>query len=234
MEERIEPKVGIVIVAGGSGKRVGGITPKQFQVLGQRPMLVHTIEIFARALPKAEIVVVLAEDRVQYWHNLSARFDVAKHKVVSGGEERFHSVKCGIAALSDDVDIIGVHDGARPFCSADLIRRCVDCTLASGSAIPVVPVRDSLREISEGGASKALDRSAIRAVQTPQMFDAITLRRAYNQPYESTFTDDASLVEHMGERVWLCDGEDKNFKITTHEDLLLANQILEEGSDESI
>lgn len=227
MEERIEPKVGIVIVAGGRGNRVGGVTPKQFQILGQRPLLAYTIAAFAQALPNAEIVVVLAEDRLEYWQNLSARFDVAKHKCVVGGVERFHSVKCGITALSDDVDIIGVHDGARPFCSVELIRRCVDCAISSGSAIPVIKVSDSLREVGDCGASKALDRAYIRAVQTPQMFDAITLRRAYNQPYESSFTDDASLVERMGERVWLCDGESRNFKVTTSEDMLLAQQIVD-------
>ncbi len=228
MEERIEPKVGIVIVAGGSGKRAGGVIPKQFQILGQRPLLVHTIEAFSRALPTAEIVVVLAEDRVEYWQNLSARFDVAKHKSVSGGEERYHSVKSGILALSEGVDVIGVHDGARPFCSADLIQRCLECAVSSGSAIPVVNVSDSLRMVEPDGVSKSLKRSSIRAVQTPQMFDALMLRRAYNQPYEDSFTDDASLVEHMGERVWLCEGESRNIKITTQEDMLLAQQIIEE------
>ncbi|MFI3289025.1 MAG: 2-C-methyl-D-erythritol 4-phosphate cytidylyltransferase [Rikenellaceae bacterium] len=228
MEERIEPKVGIVIVAGGSGKRAGGVIPKQFQILGQRPLLVHTIEAFSRALPTAEIVVVLAEDRVEYWQNLSARFDVAKHKSVSGGEERYHSVKSGILALSEGVDIIGVHDGARPFCSVGMIKRCLECALSSGSAIPVVNVSDSLRMVQSDGVSRALKRSSIRAVQTPQMFDALMLRRAYNQPYDDSFTDDASLVEHMGERVWLCDGESRNIKITTQEDMLLAQQMIEE------
>lgn len=227
MEERIEPKVGVVIVAGGSGNRAGGVTPKQFHILGQRPLLAYTIAAFAQALPTAEIVVVLAEDRLEYWKNLSSRFDVAKHKCVVGGAERFHSVKCGVSALSDDVDIIAVHDGARPFCSEELICRCVDCTLSSGSAIPVVNVSDSLREVGDDGTSKALNRASIRAVQTPQMFDAVTLRRAYNQPYQPSFTDDASLVEMMGERVWLCDGESHNFKITTREDMLLAQQIVE-------
>ncbi|MFI3259440.1 MAG: 2-C-methyl-D-erythritol 4-phosphate cytidylyltransferase [Rikenellaceae bacterium] len=228
MEERIEPKVGVVIVAGGSGLRVGGSTPKQFQFLGQLPILGHTIGAFASALPRAELVVVLAEDRVDYWRNLSSRFDIAKHKVVVGGSERFYSVLAGINALGEDVDIIAVQDGARPLGSEAMIRRCVECAISNGSAIPVTEVSDSLREVSDDGVgSRALIRSKIRAVQTPQIFDAVILRRAYRQSYDSAFTDDASVVEQLGERVYLCEGERRNIKITTREDIALAQQIIE-------
>ncbi len=232
MEERIEPHVGVIIVAGGSGLRVGGRLPKQYQILGQRPVLAHTIAAFAEALPRAEIVVVLAEERVEYWKNLAARFDVAKHRTVVGGAQRFDSVKAGVEALSEDVEVVAVHDGARPLCSVDLIRRCVDCAVSSGSAIPVVEVSDSLREIvDEGELSQSVSRSAFRAVQTPQVFDSAVLRRAYRQAYDPLFTDDASVVERMGERVWLCEGERRNLKITTREDLLFAQLILEGESD---
>ncbi len=231
MEERIEPRVGVIIVAGGSGQRVGGRLPKQYQILGQRPILAHTISAFAEALPKAEIVVVLAADRVEYWSNLSARFDVAKHRVVVGGAERFDSVKSGIEALSEDVEVVAIHDGARPLSSVDLIRRCVECAVSNGSAIPVVEVSDSLRELGEGGASKAVVRSNFRAVQTPQIFDATLIRRAYRESYNPNFTDDASVVEYMGERVWLCEGERRNIKITTREDMTLAESILNEDRD---
>ncbi len=227
MEERIEAKVGVVIVAGGSGKRLGGTKPKQYQILGQQPMLIHTINAFAEALPTSEIVVVVAEDRVEYWRNLSARFSVATHKVVAGGAERFNSVKAGIEALSETVDIIAVHDGARPFCSCELIQRALACAISSGSAIPVVSLSDSVREVAEDGSSHALQRSKLRAVQTPQIFDAVLLRRGYMQSYSSSFTDESSIVESLGERVWLCEGESQNIKITTAEDMLLAEQILE-------
>ncbi len=227
MAERLEPKVGIVIVAGGSGKRMGGATPKQYKILGQQPLLAYTINAVAEALPTAEIVVVVAEDRVEYWRNLSARFEVAEHKIVAGGAERFHSVKAGIDSLSELVDLIGVHDGARPFCSKELILRCVECALSSGSAVPVVALSDSVREV-EGGDSRALDRASLRAVQTPQIFDAMVLRRGYRVPYDSSFTDDASLVERMGEKIWLCEGESQNFKVTTREDMMLAQLIIEE------
>ncbi len=226
MEQRIEPRVGVVIVAGGSGLRAGGAIPKQYQFLGSSPVLVHTINAFAAALPRAELVVVLAEDRIAYWGNLSARFEVARHKVVAGGAERFDSVRSGIEALSEDVEIIAVHDGARPLVSAEVIVRCVECAVSNGSAIPVVAVSDSLREV-EAEVSKPLDRSRVRAVQTPQAFDAVMLRRAYKQPYNRLFTDEGSVVEQMGERVYLCEGERRNIKITTREDMLYARVILD-------
>ncbi|MFI3306347.1 MAG: 2-C-methyl-D-erythritol 4-phosphate cytidylyltransferase [Rikenellaceae bacterium] len=228
MAQRIDPKVAIVIVAGGSGRRVGGVIPKQFQFLGQKPLLAHTINRFAKALPLSHIVVVVAEDRVEYWRNLSARFEVAKHSVVVGGAERFDSVKAGVESLSNDVEIIGVQDGARPLCTVELIRRCVDSAISNGSAIPVVSVADSLREIvSEAEESRSVVRSNYRAVQTPQVFDATTLRRAYRQQFSESFTDDASVVESMGERVWLCEGDRQNIKITTAEDMIFARAVLE-------
>ncbi len=232
MEKRIEPKVGVVIVAGGSGKRAGGATPKQYQILGSLPILAHTINAFAAALPTARLVVVVAEDRVEYWRNLAARFPVAEHSCVVGGAERFDSVRSGIEAVGEDVDLIAVHDGARPLVSRELIERCVECALSSGSAIPVVEVSDSLREVGEGVESRQVDRSRVRAVQTPQIFDAVVLRRAYAAARgESGFTDDASVVERMGERVWLCQGERGNIKITTSEDLIFARAIMEAASD---
>ncbi len=235
-EGRIDPKVAIVIVAGGSGRRAGGAIPKQFQFLGTKPLLAHTINSFAKALPLARIVVVLAADRADYWRNLSARFDVSKHSVVEGGAERFDSVKAGIDSLDDDVEIIGVHDGARPLCSVKLIRRCVDSAISNGSAIPVVAVADSLREIvGVAEESRSVARANFRAVQTPQVFEAAVLRRAYRQPYCAEFTDDASVVERMGERVWLCEGERVNFKVTTGEDMIFARAVLaerERGADE--
>ncbi len=226
MEQRIMPRVGVVIVAGGKGLRMGGSTPKQFRILDQQPILGHTINIFAKALDTAEIVVVLPSESIDYWKNYSSRFAVAKHKTVVGGEERFHSVKNGIEALSTDCEIIAVHDGVRPLCSIELIDRCIAGAIASGSAIPTVAVVDSFRKV-EGGSSEIVDRTQLRAVQTPQMFDAVTLRRAYNQPFSKAFTDDASVVEASGERVWLVEGDRSNIKITTTEDLIFAQALME-------
>ncbi len=227
MEQRIEPRIGVVVVAGGKGLRMGGTMPKQFRFLGQLPILAHSINTFAAALSSVEIVVVLPAESIEYWQNLSSRFTVAKHRVVEGGEERFHSVKSGIEALGEGCEIIAVHDGVRPLCSESLIQRCVKEAISSGSAVPVVNVADSFREVGDDGVSSIVDRSKLRAVQTPQLFDAVTLRRAYNQPYKVTFTDDASLFESLGERVWLVDGERTNIKITTPEDMIYAEAILE-------
>lgn len=211
---------------------MGGSVPKQFSFLGQKPVLAHSIDTFSKALSNVEVVVVVAEDRVEYWRNLSARFDVAKHRVVVGGAERFFSVKAGLEALGDGVDVIAVHDGARPLCSEDLVRSCVAQAISNGSAVPVVAVADSMRKVLESGASEIVDRVALRAVQTPQVFDAVVLRRGYQQSYDDSFTDDASVVERLGERVWLCDGERFNIKITTREDMLFAAAYLTGRDDE--
>ncbi len=233
MEQSIKPRLGVVIVAGGKGIRMGGgATPKQFRFLGQLPILAHSINIFSEADPSAQIVVVLPEEHIEYWNNLSSRFKIAKHTTVAGGAQRFDSVKCGIDALSEDCEIIAVHDGVRPMCSVELIDRVIYCATANGSAIPAIDVVDSFREVDESGESQIVDRSKLRAIQTPQIFDAIVLRRAYRQPYDSAFTDDASVVERMGERVYLCEGDRSNIKITTSEDIIFANALLEAYSEE--
>ncbi len=228
MEQRIKPRLGVIIVAGGKGVRMGGgATPKQFRFLGQLPILAHSINTFANVDHTAEIVVVLPAEHIGYWNNLAARFKVAKHRCVEGGEERFHSVKCGIDALSPDCDVIAVHDGVRPMCSVELIDRAIYCAVSNGSAIPVVNVVDSFRMLSGSNESQIIDRSTLRAVQTPQIFDAHIIRRAYAQEFSAQFTDDASVVESMGERVYLCEGDRVNIKITTLEDMIFANALVE-------
>ncbi len=232
MECIIEPKIGVVIVAGGKGVRMGGDMPKQFRILGQSPVLAHSINAMDKALSPAEIVVVLPKEHIEFWRNLSSRFEVAKHKIVEGGAERFHSVKAGIEALGEMIDVIAVHDGVRPLCSTEMVKRCAEEASKSGAAIPAITISDSMR-IIEGDGSKALDRQSLRAVQTPQIFDALILRRAYRQEYNSCFTDDASVIEADGQRVELCTGEKRNIKITTSEDLIYAQMILESEDGES-
>ncbi len=227
MECRITPKVGVVIVAGGKGERMGSATPKQFMILGQAPVLAHTINIFAKSIKKADIVVVLPSQHVDYWKNLASRFNVAEHRVVEGGEQRFHSVKCGIDAMSEDVEIIAVHDGVRPLCSEELINRGVECATFNGTAIPAIEVSDSFRVVGDSEESKIIDRKTLRAIQTPQIFDSAILRRAYRVDYNPQFTDDASVVEAMGEHITLYQGEKSNIKITTVEDLEYARIIVE-------
>jgi 2-C-methyl-D-erythritol 4-phosphate cytidylyltransferase len=226
-----QPRVGVIIVAGGSGKRMGGALPKQFSLVGGQPILARTINAFRKALPASRIVVVLPAEYIDFWKNLSARFEVAKHSVVEGGSERFYSVKNGIEALSDAVDLIAVQDGVRPFASKELILRAVECASQNGSAIPVVKAVDSYRVV-EGEASQIIDRTPLRIVQTPQIFSAPVIRAAYDTDFRSEFTDDASVVEFSGEKVSLCEGEYQNIKITTPNDIILANAIVESEREE--
>ena len=218
-------KHGVIIVAGGSGSRMQSALPKQFLMLGGLPVVARTINTFAEALPLADIVVVLPEAHIPLWRNLEARFDVAPHRCVAGGAERFHSVKCGIEALGSDVEYIAVHDGVRALVSKRLIIRTLLDAEKSGATIPVVEVADSFRRV-DGAESHIVPRSELRAVQTPQIFSAELLRRAYEQPFDSSFTDDASVVEAMGHHISLVDGERSNLKLTTPEDLEWAEYYL--------
>ena len=217
---------GVIIVAGGSGRRMGATLPKQFMMLGNEPILAHSINRIHEALPAAEIVVVLPEEHIALWRNIAARFDVAHHKITAGGTERFYSVKNGLKELSDEVKIIAVHDAVRPLASKKLIIKLILEAEKRVAVIPVVAPVDSFRKI-EGDDSKIIDRSALRIVQTPQVFDATILRKAYEQDFSSTFTDDASVVEAIGKKITLCEGERENIKITTPEDMVIATALLE-------
>lgn len=220
-------KRGVVIVAGGSGSRMKSVLPKQFLMLGGLPVVARTINTFSEALPGAEIVVVLPEEHVALWENLRARFDVARHGVVVGGKERFHSVLNGINALSSEVEYIAVHDGVRAMVSKRLIIRAMLAAEEHGAVIPVVDVVDSYRRV-DGEESYIVPRSELRIVQTPQVFQAQVLREAYTQPFSPAFTDDASVVEAAGGAVALVEGERANIKLTTPEDMAYAEWMLQE------
>ena len=200
--------------------------PKQFMLLGGEPVVARTINTFAEALPGAEIVVVLPEEHIAMWKNLAARFDVAVHKCVAGGAERFHSVKAGIAALSDNVTSIMVHDGVRALITKKLIIRTALAVEDNDAVIPVVDVVDSYRRVTDSG-SEIVPRSTLRIVQTPQTFKASVLRSAYDQEFDTAFTDDASVVERMGVAITLVDGERTNLKLTTPEDMEWAEWLLQ-------
>ncbi|MBO5894490.1 MAG: 2-C-methyl-D-erythritol 4-phosphate cytidylyltransferase [Alistipes sp.] len=218
-------KRGVVIVAGGSGKRMGASLPKQFMLLGGIPVVARTINTFSEALPNADIVVVLPEEHIALWRNLASRFDVAPHRCVAGGKERFHSVKCGIKVLGSEVEYIAVHDGVRALASKRLVIRAALAVEEHKAVIPVVDVVDSYRRVV-GDASEIVPRSELRIVQTPQMFSAELLRRAYEQPFDASFTDDASVVEALGEKIALVEGERTNIKLTTPEDMAYAEWLL--------
>ena len=218
-------KRGVVIVAGGSGSRMQSALPKQFLMLGGEPIVARTINTFSEALPGAEIVVVLPEAHIPLWENLRARFDVAPHRIVAGGKERFHSVLNGINALSSEAEYIAVHDGVRALVTKRLIIRAMLAVEEHDAVIPVVDVVDSYRRV-EGDDSYIVPRSELRIVQTPQIFKAQLLRDAYNVAFSSAFTDDASVVDAFGGHITLVEGERTNIKITTPEDITLAESFL--------
>ncbi len=226
-------RVGVVIVAGGSGSRMGSTLPKQFALVGGEPILARTINTFAAAFTGAKIVVVLPASQIDFWKNYSARFRVARHTITEGGQTRFHSVKCGIESLSDCVDLIAIHDGVRPFASQTLLHRVADCAAQNGAAIPVIEVVDSFRVITQDG-NQIADRRKLRIVQTPQIFDSSLIRAAYDTQYQESFTDDASVVEQMtSHRISLCAGERTNIKITTPDDMIYAHAIAEALKEQS-
>ena len=214
-------KYGVIIVAGGSGSRMQSALPKQFLILGGMPVVARTINTFAEAMPGAEIVVVLPQNDIDMWRNLAARFDVAVHRCVAGGQERFHSVKCGLEALSPEVEYVAVHDGVRALVSKKLIIRTMLDAEQHDATIPVIEVADSYRRVV-GSESEIVPRSELRIVQTPQIFKASLLHRAYEQPFSTSFTDDASVVEQLGQRISLVEGERTNIKLTTPDDLSWA------------
>lgn len=214
-----------IIVAGGSGKRLGGPVPKQFQTVKGRPLLMWTIEAFHRFDPSMQLIVVLPQTHFDIWKALCMghRFFI-NHEVVAGGEQRWHSVKAGLEKVGHD-GLVAVHDGVRPLVRVDLIARCFDAADQQAAAIPVVPVVPSIRETTADG-SRALDRSKLLAVQTPQCFHADLLRRAFEQPYDPAFTDEATLVERLGVKVALVEGEENNIKVTNAMDMRVVEALL--------
>lgn len=216
----------VIIVAGGKGLRMGADMPKQYLMLGGKPILMRTVQRFYLFDSSADIILVLPAGHYDYWKELCDKysFDIP-HRVVSGGATRFHSVKNGLAAAADE-GLIAVHDGVRPFVSVELLERCFAVAEAKGSAIPAIPLSDSIRVIDGEHGSKAADRSRFRLVQTPQVFDAALLKRAYGCGYSESFTDDASVVEAAGASISLAEGDVRNIKITTPFDLKVAEAML--------
>ena len=218
-----------ILVAGGSGTRFGAQVPKQFLELGGIPILMRTIRAFAEnGGAPFDVIVTLPAGQMDLWQALCDQYGfTVPHRVVPGGETRWHSVKNALDSIGnlDDVDVIAVHDGVRPLATSSLINRCLTAARQSGSAIPVVMLNDSVRQVV-GAMSHALDRSSLRAVQTPQAFDARLLVAAYRQPFDPTFTDDASVVERQGCNVTLVEGDPQNLKITRPMDLALAEYLL--------
>lgn len=213
-----------LIVAGGNGSRMNNDTPKQFLLLGNKPVLYYSIKAFLEAYDDMEIILVLPEDHIGKGQEIiDGYFDESKFKIAAGGRTRFHSVQNGLSLIKDEA-IIFVHDGVRCLLSSDLVKRCYEGALESGTAIPAVPCRDSVRLITPNG-NKALNRNRVMHVQTPQTFHSKILLPAYAIDYKDHFTDEATVVEAFGLKINLIEGEADNIKITTPADLFIAELI---------
>lgn len=220
----------IIIVAAGSGSRFGGPLPKQFCDLGGRPVLMHTIDAFRSALPSAQIVLVLSAAGKELWTALCLRHSYDSPAVVEGGASRYESVCNAIKELDTNREFVMVHDGARPFPPATLLKdyKRLFADVDTSGIIPVVPVTDSLRRVTKD-ANKAVDRAEFRAVQTPQIFRTADFIKAYTSADgkdSRLFTDDASVIDSWGGTLMLADGAPSNIKITNPGDLALAEFIL--------
>lgn len=227
-----------VIVAGGSGVRFGSVLPKQFVLLSGKPVLMHTLERFAAYYAshtdvEGEIILVLPQAHMATWQELCDKYTfVVEHRVVTGGDTRFQSVLNALNSLpTDDTDaVVAIHDGVRPLVSTEIIENAFKVARENGSAIPVTPITDSIRKVGVDGNSQAIKRSELRAVQTPQAFRLEELREAYSVLYNDSFTDDASVYEHLGYRVTLIDGNPENIKITNSGDIAIAEILLHQNN----
>lgn len=217
----------LILVAGGKGERMGTELPKQFLPLGDgRPMLMHTLDAFLAVDSAIVPVLVLPAHQHECWKAYCRTFNyTAFHLLTQGGETRFHSVKNGLDCIEGE-GLVAVHDGVRPFVSAEVIERCYTTAAEQGAVVPVIPVVETVRKLTSQG-SETVDRDAFRLVQTPQVFTVSLLKRAYAQPYTKAFTDDASVVESINVPVVLVEGNRENIKITTPFDLIVAKAIEE-------
>ncbi len=217
----------VIIVAGGSGKRMGGDVSKQFIEVCGKPILMHTLLRFFNFDPRIFIVLVLPFEHIETWNRLCSqhRF-MLPHQIVAGGDERYDSVKNGLGKIDNDW-LVAIHDGVRPLVSNETISKSFELAAEYGSAIPVIPVRESLREV-KGNQSRPVDRKNFRLVQTPQTFKSSLIREAYQKPYNPLFTDDATIFEAAGNVVHLFEGKAENIKITTPSDLKIAEALLNE------
>lgn len=218
-----------VIVAGGSGKRMGNIIPKQFLLLKGKPVLWYTLDTFLRAYNDIHIILVLPDQHIQKGKAIIESFkEEGRVKIIAGGDTRFHSVQCGLKEIKDE-SVVFVHDAVRCLVSVPLIHRCYKNAVEHGSAIPAVAATDSIRIVNHTHHTVA-KREDVRIIQTPQTFLSKILLPAFKQDYSEAFTDEATVVEAFGTRVYLTEGEYDNIKITRPVDMMIAERILEERS----
>jgi len=214
-----------VIVAGGSGVRMKSPVPKQFLELYGKPVLMHTVEAFSTIVPDARIIIVIPQEYFALWQRLcSVKEWNVKHTLAAGGLKRYDSVKNGLALVGKQ-GVVAIHDAVRPLVSADVVKRCFDAAATYGAAIPVVPLKDSIRKIINE-TSHNEDRNMLRAVQTPQCFRCSIIKEAYTNAPLNDYTDDASVAETCGHNITLVEGNEENIKITSPADMLFAEVLL--------
>jgi 2-C-methyl-D-erythritol 4-phosphate cytidylyltransferase len=215
----------VIIVAGGSGKRMGGEVPKQFLLVAGKPILMHTVEAFTRTSSDFKFILVLPEEHFSTWESLCEQYNFTEPmQMVAGGKERFFSVKNALEYVPNGA-LVAVHDGVRPFVSKETINEAFKVAEKNGPAVPVIDEVDSLRRVSDG-TSQAVNRAEYKRVQTPQVFQSTLLKTAYSQEFSSFFTDDASVVESISEKITLTNGNVENIKLTTPHELLLAEALV--------
>jgi 2-C-methyl-D-erythritol 4-phosphate cytidylyltransferase len=214
-----------LIVAGGTGTRMGTEIPKQFLELAGKPVLMHSIERFHAFDKLIKIIVVIPGNQFEFWEELKGKHSFSvSHTLVKGGSSRFFSVKNGLNEVDDD-GYVAIHDGVRPLVSINTIKRCFKTAEGFGNAIPVISPSESVRMITDQG-SVPVNRHYLRIIQTPQVFKTSLIKKAYLQDFSTDFTDDAMLLEKSGETIHLVDGNRENIKITNPEDLVMATALL--------
>ncbi|MCF8367705.1 MAG: 2-C-methyl-D-erythritol 4-phosphate cytidylyltransferase [Bacteroidales bacterium] len=215
----------VIIVAGGLGSRMQSKTPKQFLQVAGKPILMHTLECFSGVFDDLEIILVLPAPYFDYWSSLCKRFDFdVDHTLVEGGENRFLSVKNGLRQINER-GIVGVHDGVRPLLSKATIHNAFASAEINGNGIPVTSINESMREL-KNDHNYPVARNNFRLIQTPQCFQSDLIIKAYKQEYREEFTDDATVVESLGIKIHLVDGNPENIKITSPSDIKIAQALL--------
>lgn len=217
-----------IIVAGGKGLRMGTEVPKQFLPIAGKPVLMHTISRFHAYDEHLKVILVLPKEQQEYWNQLCEEYHFTEdYQLADGGASRFQSCRNGLSMIPNDTEgLVGIHDGVRPFVSNEAISRCYDAAEKEKAVIPVLPVTDTLRFVGDSDKGRNVLRSDYRVVQTPQVFDIQLLKKAYNQPESTIFTDDASVVESIGQAVTMVEGNRENIKITTPFDLKVAEILV--------
>lgn len=219
-----------LIVAGGSGTRMGGAISKQYREIGGRPILMHTLSSFYQYAAEVKLILVLPEDDFKFWKKLCDQYGFSlRHVLVEGGQSRFQSVKNGLDAIHEQEGVVAIHDGVRPFVTQEVIAQGYQEAQNLGSAIAVIPLKDSIRLLREDGTSCFQIREQFRLVQTPQTFQLSKIKQAFEVAEQPYFTDDASVYEHQGWKVNLFEGNASNIKITTPEDMEYAEFMIKKS-----